>query len=392
MTQVLFSPILNGQVVLDNNGKALAGGKIFTYANNTANSEITFSALDGAPNTNPIILDSSGRLPSELWLVEGVMYTIIIAKANGTVLQEINNVKGISSLSSGTDAENTLWVKHVDAPNYISPTSIMVPGLVSSVFRVGNRIKFVQDEGSSSLGATVTSVSISAENNTVVTFSVDEGTLNSNVAEVWVSSANTEVLTIDSGAITWNPELPFINFSLGAKVKSLDAEVKALQSAPAVQITNLLPPQSNNATFTLATDGSSLYWKAPTVTRATYFSIMTSDAAPSSREVYLTAGTWRMSIELKASDTDDLVSGNSNYTVQQQAQIDGVGAVSVTFGLYRQGGRGYGRRVFGSRQNVMNVTIPSDGTYTLRSLEGTATGEGSGNNTFLGTTVIVEKL
>ena len=53
-----------------NNGVILSGGKLYTYAAGTTTPAATFTSSSGNTNhTNPIILDSAGRVPGgEIWL------------------------------------------------------------------------------------------------------------------------------------------------------------------------------------------------------------------------------------------------------------------------------------------------------------------------------------
>jgi hypothetical protein len=52
------------QQFFDNNGQPLSGGKIYTYASGTTTPQTVYtSSAAGTPHSNPIILDSAGRVP-----------------------------------------------------------------------------------------------------------------------------------------------------------------------------------------------------------------------------------------------------------------------------------------------------------------------------------------
>jgi hypothetical protein len=53
-----------------NNGTPLSGGKLYTYAAGTTTPQATYTSSSGSTaHTNPIILDSAGRVPGgEIWL------------------------------------------------------------------------------------------------------------------------------------------------------------------------------------------------------------------------------------------------------------------------------------------------------------------------------------
>ena len=56
----------------NNDGTPLAGGLIYTYAAGSSTPAATYTTNTGLiAHTNPIVLDSSGRVPSgEIWLTE----------------------------------------------------------------------------------------------------------------------------------------------------------------------------------------------------------------------------------------------------------------------------------------------------------------------------------
>ena len=83
---------------LDNNGAILTGGKIYTYAAGTTTPQATYTSLSGAtPHTNPIVLDSAGRVPGgEIWLTNGVAYKFVIETSLGVLLGTYDNLSGIN--------------------------------------------------------------------------------------------------------------------------------------------------------------------------------------------------------------------------------------------------------------------------------------------------------
>jgi len=62
-----------GWQFFDNNGVPLAGGLLYTYLAGTTTSAATYTSASGSiANSNPIILDASGRPPNEIWLTGGI--------------------------------------------------------------------------------------------------------------------------------------------------------------------------------------------------------------------------------------------------------------------------------------------------------------------------------
>lgn len=87
------------QFFTDDNS-VLAGGKIFTYAAGTTTPINTYTSAAGDTfNTNPIVLDSGGRLPEDMWLTEGVAYKFILTDNDDVQIAEYDNISGINDIS-----------------------------------------------------------------------------------------------------------------------------------------------------------------------------------------------------------------------------------------------------------------------------------------------------
>ena len=83
----------------DNNGVILSGGKIYTYSAGTTTNQTTYTSAAGtSAHTNPIILDSAGRVPSgEIWLTDGLQYKFVLKNANDVTIGTYDNIIGINS-------------------------------------------------------------------------------------------------------------------------------------------------------------------------------------------------------------------------------------------------------------------------------------------------------
>jgi hypothetical protein len=70
MPNVKISPVFN-DAQFTSNGSLLAGGKIYTFAANSNTIQQTTYTDNSAKteNSNPIVLDSSGRLQMAIWLI-----------------------------------------------------------------------------------------------------------------------------------------------------------------------------------------------------------------------------------------------------------------------------------------------------------------------------------
>ena len=93
---VNLSPVGNGFQFFSNDGLPLAGGKILTYQAGSTTPFPTYTDVNGLiANTNPIILGTSGRPPSDIWLEEGYFYKFVLTDASDVVIQTYDNLYGI---------------------------------------------------------------------------------------------------------------------------------------------------------------------------------------------------------------------------------------------------------------------------------------------------------
>ena len=107
MASVLLSSVGIGQQFFDNNGVPLAGGLIYTYQAGSSTPLVTYQDNAGTvANANPIVLDSAGRVPNEIWLLQGYSYKFIIQSASGSSLITLDNLYGI--LQTAPTVSNTV--------------------------------------------------------------------------------------------------------------------------------------------------------------------------------------------------------------------------------------------------------------------------------------------
>jgi hypothetical protein len=103
---VNLSPIGNGQQFFDNTGLPLNGGLIYTYQAGSTTPLATYTDINGTiANSNPIVLDSSGRPPNEVWLTYGFNYKFVVKTSAGVTLGTYDNIYGIigvANTSTGT--------------------------------------------------------------------------------------------------------------------------------------------------------------------------------------------------------------------------------------------------------------------------------------------------
>lgn len=88
-------------------GVPLSGGKIFTYLSGTTTPTPTYTTAAGdIAHTNPIILDSAGRVPTgEVWVDGSIRYKFVIKDANDVLIGTYDNLSGLPS--AGTESRVT---------------------------------------------------------------------------------------------------------------------------------------------------------------------------------------------------------------------------------------------------------------------------------------------
>jgi hypothetical protein len=93
---VNLSPVGNAFQFFSNDGLPLAAGKLQTYQAGSTTPLTTYTDSSGLiANTNPIILGTSGRPPSTIWLSDGFFYKFVLSDANDVVIQTYDNLYGI---------------------------------------------------------------------------------------------------------------------------------------------------------------------------------------------------------------------------------------------------------------------------------------------------------
>ena len=96
------------QFFTDDNS-VLSGGKIYTYAAGTTTPETTYTSVLGTTaNSNPIILDSGGRLPEDMWLSEGIKYRFVLTDSNDVQVGEYDDIPGVNDISTESVAWSTI--------------------------------------------------------------------------------------------------------------------------------------------------------------------------------------------------------------------------------------------------------------------------------------------
>jgi len=253
MTQVALSPVFNDTQFCDNSGLPLAGGKVFTYeAGSFTVEQATFTSIAGnVANTNPIVLDSAGRMPTAMWLISGSAYNIVLTQADGTtVLVTHEDIRGSMPVPTGVGLGTVIWNIADLVPEYVSSTQFLLVGDYTEQFAVGNRVRWQFNNLSYAYG-TVTNV-IYADPSTQVTVELDSTGLNTDIINVAWSALVSTNATVDAAGVSFSEVITYVGNNVGTELIRLAALIES------------------NATVWGTTNGSPAFVLTPSVETTLY--------------------------------------------------------------------------------------------------------------------------
>lgn len=204
-----LSPIGNsGTPFFTQQGLVLAGGMIYTYLAGTTTPQATWTTLtQSVPNSNPIVLNSAGLPPQEIWLQQGTSYKFVIQDAQGNTLLTLDNISGINDVSISP----LEWIASNLTPTFIDGTHFSVPGNQTNNFQIGRRIQASVSAGtiygtiSNSVFSTVTTITVIWD-----TGALDSGLTNVSYALLnathpsMPNAFNVQAFSV-AGTFTYNP-------------------------------------------------------------------------------------------------------------------------------------------------------------------------------------------
>jgi hypothetical protein len=132
---VFLSPVggVAAQFFTDS-GVPLSGGKLYTYAAGSTTPQATYTNSYGTTNhTNPIILDSAGRVPGgEIWLSVSA-YKFVLNTSADVLIATYDNITGIGAaqyqVQNFTGSGTTLIFNLSSVPQDTNNTSIYINGV-----------------------------------------------------------------------------------------------------------------------------------------------------------------------------------------------------------------------------------------------------------------------
>lgn len=170
----------------DSNGDPLNGGLLYTYTAGTTNAKATYQDSAGSTvHSNPIVLDSAGRLPADVFGTTGA-YKLVLKTSSGSTVWTRDNITGINDTATATISE---WLDSGLTPTYVGATSFTVSGDQTTALHGGRRLKIVDSGGTQY--STITGSSYSAPD-TTVTVANDSSTIDSGISEFDIGIVSTQ--------------------------------------------------------------------------------------------------------------------------------------------------------------------------------------------------------
>jgi hypothetical protein len=123
-----------GAQFFDNNGVPLSGGKIYTYEAGTSTPLATYTSSTGnTAHTNPIVLDSAGRVPSgEIWNALR-LYKFVLKNSNDVLIATYDNVgssfNATAIIANFTGDGSTVAFTLASAPAGENATNVYINGV-----------------------------------------------------------------------------------------------------------------------------------------------------------------------------------------------------------------------------------------------------------------------
>lgn len=193
---VFLSPVGGaGAQFFDNNGNPLSGGKLYTYSAGTTTPQATYTSSSGAAfHTNPIVLDSAGRVPgsSEIWLSDGQVYKFVLKTSADVLLATWDQIGGINFNFVNYIAESEVQTALAGQTVFILTSMTYTPGINGLTVYVDGVNKY---EG----------IDYTETDSTTVTFSTG---VSAGAKVKFTSAIQLTGSTVDSSTVAYVP--PFI--------------------------------------------------------------------------------------------------------------------------------------------------------------------------------------
>jgi hypothetical protein len=123
-----------GAQFFDNNGVILTGGKIYTYEAGTTTPLASYTSSSGSTaHTNPIVLNSAGRVPGgEIWVLIR-LYKFVLETSTGVLIATYDNVgssfNATAIIANFTGNGSTVAFTLASSPANENATNVYINGV-----------------------------------------------------------------------------------------------------------------------------------------------------------------------------------------------------------------------------------------------------------------------
>ena len=123
---VKLSPLAGaGWQFFDDNGVPLAGGKLYVYAAGTTTPVTTYTTyLGNVANTNPIVLNSAGRLANQIWVTDGASYKFVLTTATDVTIATWDNIPSINDFAALSGSGGSATIGFISAGTGAAATTV----------------------------------------------------------------------------------------------------------------------------------------------------------------------------------------------------------------------------------------------------------------------------
>ena len=122
---VFFSPIGNGFQFLDASGNPLNGGLLNTYAAGSSTPTATYTTSAGSvANANPIVMNTDGRPPQEIWFSAGIAYKFLLTDSLSNTLGTYDNLYGIGDPAAPNVASQYFVLSSISGTNTVTAAAV----------------------------------------------------------------------------------------------------------------------------------------------------------------------------------------------------------------------------------------------------------------------------
>lgn len=236
-----------GAQFFDNNGVPLAGGLIYTYAAGTTTPVATYTSSTGATaNANPIVLDSAGRTPAQIWLTEGSSYKFVLQTALAVTIKTDDNIFASYKLTKQVGVAVGLGAGSVATNIAVGDTALDSNTTGSNNTAVGYNALTANTDGfqNTAVGSEALDANTSGDYNTAVGYqSLTAATTSSDNTAIGYRSLNANTVGALNTAIGSNALVSCINGNQNVAI-GRESGKAAISSTGNTSVGNLSLPES----------------------------------------------------------------------------------------------------------------------------------------------------